>query len=72
MLVQKCVGLLLTIQEVFLLFKQVPPDLAIHSTERVVKEIDVSILVHSSETQYIYIYIYINDLADALIKDDIQ
>ena len=57
MLVQKCVGLLLTIQEVFLLFKQVPPDLAIHSTERVVKEIDVSIQVHSSEkhthTQYI-------------------
>ena len=72
MLVKKCVGLLLTIQEVFLLFKQVPPDLAIHSTERVVKEIDVSILVHSSETQYIYIYIHIYDLADALIKDDIQ
>ena len=56
MLVQKCVGLLLTIQEVFLLFKQVPPDLAIHSTERVVKEIDVSILVHSSETHTQYIY----------------
>ena len=41
-----------------------PPDLGVHGTERVVKEIDVSILVHSSEiethAQNILYYLAVN------------
>ena len=45
-----------------------PPNLRVHGTERVVKEIDVSILVHSSETHTHTHTQYIYHLGDALIQ----